>query len=414
MNCLLKKSSILLLLLISCGDFKETTFTSSVPQKFNTMDMISGMGPNIISPVIKDFKNKASAMDEAVRDYCSYVDNKVEVEARSVVLSSWQGTLEQKWMDLFKVIHQMEMLELGPVKEDDRKLALTFYSWPYVSACRVDNEIVLPKGKVQDNLRGLDALEAIIFTPKDKYNCFGVIPHLDQWLGKPLAQREADRCQLAKVVTKDLVAKSSEYYDLWFGATSERESLAGSMFQSLSGEESMAVANEFVEALFALELLVKDLKLGTPSGLNQETCPGVQCAHQAEHQVSGLSIEALVINLETFKALYLGNSVDGQYEGSGFDNFLIDSGFGHIHEKILTNTNQAIENLKSHIGKKTIKDLASAIDRNGCKETTTENREVELCALYGDIKKITDILKGEFLVALSTLSAPTQAAGDMD
>ncbi|WP_197468982.1 hypothetical protein, partial [Oleiphilus sp. HI0125] len=93
------------------------------------------------------------------------------------------------------------------------------------------------------------------------------------------------------------------------------------------------------------------------------------------------------------------------------DDLLEDAGQGNIASTMTTDINAAIANI-DNFGT-TLVASVTGINEADCTNSTSDNRLEEACALHADVKKVTDVLKTDFVTAL-TLAIPQSAEGDND
>ena len=99
--------------------------------------------------------------------------------------------------------------------------------------------------------------------------------------------------------------------------------------------------------------------------------------------------------------------------GYGYEEWLSENGHESLAKEMKQSVLEFIKNLEQQQSQKTIQLLAMDISPTDCDKTTVENRIVEICALYRDAKKVTDLYKNDFLLALN-IGMPTNHGGDTD
>ena len=144
------------------------------------------------------------------------------------------------------------------------------------------------------------------------------------------------------------------------------------------------------DALFYLDTMTKDRKLGQPLGLLN--CSEDRCPDDVEGLSSGTGATDVLGNLIGFRTLFTGG------EGSGFDDLLAQIGHADLAEQVLDAVDQATE-------------TAAALDGPLDQLIDEQPGAVEL--LHAHVKAITDLLKGDLATVLA-LQVPLEASGDND
>jgi hypothetical protein len=214
---------------------------------------------------------------------------------------------------------------------------------------------------------------------------------------------------------KDITLKSSQLESAWSvrGANYTASMLRGEVGTNLE------VTNKISQALFKMDTLIKDIKTAYPAGFEVRIdeqitkCPQATCPRATEHLYADMALESLVASFTGFKVLFTGTNVVSGVNGYGLDDLLVSRGFAGIAKSLTENIDLAIAKIEKLEGQ-SFKKLLENVDQTACEQTTSDNRLVEACALIWDIRKVTDILKNDYLVALAELSAPRQASGDND
>ena len=127
-----------------------------------------------------------------------------------------------------------------------------------------------------------------------------------------------------------------------------------------------------------------------------------------------MSIEAIVSNLEGFYFAFNGIDPITGVNGMGMDDYLSSQNHQSIAQAMNNAINNARKRFSAHVGKNSLYELSLDVSKNLCDASTSENRIVEICALYQDLRAITNILKNDYILALRDISAPSQSQGDMD
>jgi len=153
--------------------------------------------------------------------------------------------------------------------------------------------------------------------------------------------------------------------------------------------------DEVFRAIFYLDKVTKDGKLGLPLGLI-DGCPTAPCGALLETPWSGAAAPAVLANLQGLRLMIQGGP-DAE-AAHGFDDLLEEAGQGQVGRTLLTQIEAAIA-------------AAQAFDQPLQEAITTAPDDV--ADLHDSVKAVTDTLKGPFVIALM-LTIPAEGAGDAD
>lgn len=411
--------SLVLLFSISCAEFFGSKDSNKVctdcsrpslnpfpkgydPQSgdFSEEKMLASIGLNGILPLVYNFDSKVQELHAQLQRSCDL------------------DTARDHWQNAMAAYHQLAAAPIGPLSDKGRLLQDNIYGWPAFNACGVDLEVArLSRGEAWNprllyTMKGLSALEYLFFEPTYTTLCnprsVNNKPALE-WSEKSLTAKQADRCEMARALTEDLVAYSAKLREGWepLQYNYSKSLMDGSVYKTT--KEAITAMSD---ALFALEY-IKDVKLGKPLGLHKDcTNPNGVCLDAIENRWSGSSISAAVNQLQGFKQVFTGGTA-----ARGFDDYLASMGRKDVSDRILALVDQALASglavqnsgtLEQHI-----KDMMSSNQKELCKETTIENRRVPVCAFFQDVRQIAIKMKTEFLSVLSIRAPPTHG-GDND
>ena len=206
---------------------------------------------------------------------------------------------------------------------------------------------------------------------------------------------EQTRWTYIDVVVTDVERRAQELSDAWRGDFGETFENAESPFSA----ERDAVDQLFA-AIFYIDLLVKDRKLGGPTGVHM-SCLEETCPEMIEHNISGFGRAALIANLESFIAVLHGTiNIEPNADSSGFglSELLAQEGATALGEQLEELARRAITQLEAS-------DL-----------TLSEQLERDSDALrqiHASTREITELLKTQVVTTLN-LSVPQEGAGDND
>lgn len=396
----------------SCGEFEQKNLTegpNNITQgidgltdgtlgdlttintgKFSVKKMITNIGVNVISPLTTTFKNNVDQLDSRINTYCSVAETRT---ADNDVLNILKTEVQATFKKTMKSYHRLEAVNYGPLSEKEKELAISIYSWPAAFPCFVDNNLVSLKsdGFEMDNITsdrglGLDALSALILVDDEGTTCTRRINEdLKNWLATPVQEKRIDRCNYMKLLSKDLVEKSDKLVKSW---DISKDNYTLSMTRGKSEAELKLAANEISQSFFYLDTDVKDSKIGNTSKA---------CRRLNEHtNDSKLAVSSILENIIAFQTVFNGINPVTKLNGFGYDDYLANIDHKEIADSINTDTQTVINNLKNLLNSS---DVIS---------------KAEICKNYDDVKKITDVLKADFTLALGEDARPRQSQGDMD
>lgn len=421
--------------LTSCGDFKQSQMTQgasgggiSALEEISTTGDLSVINKGTFS-VEKMILNNgyfiAQSGHEQLLDQLKDLHQDVELLCLSATGSDTEAgnqkfleikeKVKESWKKSVSTWHQLEAFKYGPIAKDGEASALRIYSWPLNNHCRVDLEIA----KISENqnyqlknnvaLRSLSTVEGIIFTKDGEHNCPAEPDFLKNWKNKKIVDRRVDQCRYLKLLTGDLKIEAKKVHDEWridvgnYPVKILRDQVLG---------KKVDAVNSLSQSLFFIEKITKDIKLGAPTGIIG--CAREYCPEMIEHALSKTSLEAIHANLLGFKKVFNGQNFQTGKEGFGFDDYLVSEGYGEVARKMNQSLDLAIVNFEKAMKISDLEKLLKDFKKEECNESTSDNRKNEACALFQDIRGLTNLLKNDFLLALRTLQAPANSQGDMD
>lgn len=312
------------------------------------------------------------------------------------------------WVSAMDVWQKAELFQIGPAAPTSspggQALREHVYSWPLVSRCLIEQNIASKAYEAADfaqkalvNTRGLAAAEYLLFyegsdnacSPSTNINANGSWAALGE---TEIAHRKA---RYAAVVAAGVAGRARELADAWkagggdFKAQLANAGSGGSVFTS----DQMGL-NAVSDAMFYIEIYVKDLKLARPLGIlncDSETCPDT-----VESRFARRSKRHLHNNLVAFRMLMVGC---GAEDSIGFRDLLASVGAGATGEAMLAGVDAALEAESAlpgeDLGQNIVDDLAGAQK------------------IHAGVKAITDVLKTDFVTILD-LEPPKTVEGDND
>lgn len=364
-------------------------------------DVLASIGTHVIAPATAAFAMDAGALHTAVvaLDDATLAGASPE-DARAVAQTAWRDAAS-RWQ-------QLEVMQVGPagaslVADGGEDLRDAIYSWPTADSCSVDRALVEQDYLAADFFAtqlvwayGLDALEYLLFAQSPAHTCPAQVQLDGPWAALGTEELARRRSAYARVVSGGIVARADELAGRWahddgdFGALLAAPGEGDSPF----ADEADAL-DEVFRAMFYVELVTKDDKLGVPIGA-QAGCAAVPCIDQMEAPHAGVAAAAIRENLEGLRQMVLGGP--DAATGDGFDDLLAGAGEAAIASTLLARIDEAMvatEAFDASLQDELAADPEAAAD------------------LYAAVKAVTDQLKGPFVMALM-LTIPAEGAGDND
>lgn len=371
----------------ACGESNNTSF--------NCTTMLNNVVDIVVQPVMDDVVSKLNSQEGTLSEYCNAIGD-----------ASKKTAAQADWLDTMASAQQLAVMQFGPLKSEDTFKQL--YSWPSYGEELFDLEIVdYDNAENQSTYaisssasrKGLIALEYVLFTddgymaPEDEDTPQSIITWQS---GKTASEKQQARCDYALLAIDDLLTQAEALQGEWnaYSIVDDYSSL-------------QAAANAISDALFYIDKQTKDAKL--IAALPQET-NGTFNAESLESQYANASKTHIKNNLLAAKALLEGDT------GLGINDYLAAKGQSTLGDEMVAALDVAIANVDAISG-----NLQSAVSNasdvseciNATSYATGDSDIVKTCALQKNLKAFTDLLKEDFVLALS-FSKPSDASGDND
>lgn len=394
----------LVLAAAACGGSSGSGTDPLPNDDFDRRRLLSSYTEQVVLPAVRNFASAAAELasttailesalisaDTAPEEHAAARDAFLEA------MAAWQA---------------IEVLQVGPAGNPGmamggQGLRDEIYSWPVVNPCRVDQETVRGQFLAPDffstalvNLRGLDAIEYLLFAPDEANACS---PSVDintsgSWSSLvatgDLGPRRAAYAARASADVADLAANLRDLWEPTGGNFAAQLTGAGtdtSIFPS-----AQSATDDVFAALFYIELDTKDLKIATPAGLLPD-CPRSVCPDLVESPWADASKDHILANLTAARRTFVGGSSTAT--GVGFDDFLVARGADSLAATMLSALETAI-------------DAVEAIP--GSMVEALESDPESVRTAHAAIKAFTDPLKTQFVTVLN-LTIPQEGAGDND
>jgi predicted lipoprotein len=375
-------------------------------QAFSRSNVLLNLGLNVIAPWTRDFEREAIRLEMSLQEAC-------ESSARPLndpALTSARDSLKKMMLTWAR----LQMVDFGPSQAAGQFISSGISAWPWTNLCGVDRIVadfsetrVYPTQLIH-TMRGLEALEHLLFAGDDAVRCNANLPahhSVATWLKKDVAVRRVDRCQMAmhfsSTVKMHAVNLSTSWNPTRSNYTKTWVSDHGDIQASL---------NTMTDSLFFLEQ-VKDRKLAIPLGLSTH-CAQKVCPEQIEAAGSELGLPLVLANLRSLQTLFHGSAVTGAETDAlvgaapyGLDDLLaLEKNRPEVAKRIGREISAAIKTAENLIQQGSMVRLVNRIPEEGCGK---------LCDLHTQVRDVSRSLKTDFLGILE-LRPPRVIEGDND
>ncbi|MFT7621457.1 MAG: putative lipoprotein [Myxococcota bacterium] len=383
------------LCLSGCGDD-----SSAVPVEGKNADahreLLTAMVDAVFLPGLREFDQHAGTLVEATAALAT------NPAALDDARSAWKAAMAA-WQ-------RVEVLQVGPAGmmgavAGGQDLRDAIYSWTTVNPCRVDQEVVEQVfvdvsafASEPVNVRGLDALEYLLFVPTAGNDCklASEINSSGSWQALSETEIRDRRATYAHTVAQLIRTDSETLLTAW-------EKVGGDFAQALATggagstvyPTAQAALNAVSDALFYVEAATKDIKLALPSGISGECT--ADCDQRVESRWAHQSKEHIVANLIAFRLSFTGGD-PADASAIGFDDLLAAAGAGAVSDALVAELDAAIQ-------------AADAIPGTLAEAVIANPAAVE--AAHAALKTAMTRYKTE-VMGLLDLSIPEQVASDND
>lgn len=360
----------------------------------------------------------AAAADCAVWHYCVFEEQAVALEgALSALVTAPSAESEASAQEAFfaalSAWQRAELFRFGPAARSTepggQDLRDLIYAWPVGPECKVDEQTVsqsyrAPAFHSLDFVaspvsgRTLNALEYLLFARTFTNGCsqFNPINADGTWAALSRDEITSRRREYALEVARDVSTRSRALLDAWSPSGGNfRAVFTGSGPGNTTFPSEQAVLNAVSNALFYLDVELKDVKLATPLGLTPE-CTAAACPNAVESTYTDRSLAYVRENVIGFRRLFEGCG-EG-FAGLGFDDWLRDVGASDLADRMTADL-------------RAIDGVIDAVP-GSLSEAVVSNRDAAL-AVHTAVKAVTDELKTEMVTVLN-LELPAASEGDND
>lgn len=387
----------------------ESDVTQPSGSDFDEAKLVESLVDNVITKTFLLFNSKAQSQQQMIAEYCQLEQQSIETSSDAATAALIDA--QTSWLDTMASWQQAEMMQVGPLLTNNGELKSRIYSWPAISRCGIDQDVVYHQDQVinedssrpynitarTSTRRGMFALQHVLFNQQYDHHCSIANDALADWNNRTILDRKVARCEFAVTAATDIVNSSEELLDKWqgengFAAELKSAGQAGSQFES-----AHAALNHISDALFYLTEVVKDKKIAEPIGIFPNSCGTSACPEDVESVDSKSSLANIKANIIAFEAVLLGQ-LESEAELIGFDDYLTDEQATATLERMLVGIAQskaAITAIETDLG------------------TALLDNEEQVREVHSKVKNITDELKNDFINELA-LELPKTSAGDND
>ena len=371
--------------LMSCDD-GASMGPPAAPVGAQTQAFLESLDRDLITPTYATLQTATAALSQSAG---AWRDSPTDSSARAAAQADWQIAMDA-WQ-------QAEMLQIGPASRvgvGSAGLRDELYSWPQHNPCRIDQEVAKGAADSPDfaasrlvNAYGLDALEYLLFFEDVANQCPPQVPPNSDSAWSQMGDDEvtARRAQYAAAVAAQVHRDAQRLATDW-------DTFSDDLVAAYPNAQ--AALNAVFAALFYLDLVAKDAKIGDVAGITAG-CASDACPENVESRWVGRDARNLRANLDAAHAILFG--APGA-ETVGFAALLSERGADALVIELQANLAAAM----------------TAVDRLDApfSELAT-TRTDDLRAAYTAIKAVTDLLKTQFVTTLN-LSVPDEGAADND
>jgi predicted lipoprotein len=344
----------------------------------------------------RDFQGVAGELEAATAALAAGPDAGKQEAARAAF---------HRAMDVWQVA---EVMQVGPAARrafaGGADIRDNLYSWPLVSRCAVEEQLVSKGYESPDfgstlvNRRGLFPLEYLLFYEGADTACASNSPIVSggTWAALSAEERAARKRAYAAVLAADVHRRATQLVQAW---SPEQGGFVRTL--AMAGPDNTVYPttqkglNALSDALFYVESEVKDRKLAPPLGLRD--CESDTCPELVESLFAGRSKANLRANLVGFRRLVEGCGTD--YAGTGFDDVMVAAGA----EPLAVTLRERVVAAQAAV---------EAVEEADLRQALVQDK-ASVRAVYDAVKGVTDLLKTEMASVLD-LELPQDLEGDND
>jgi predicted lipoprotein len=344
--------------------------------------------------------------------YAEVADSAARLEERTATFRS-SPTEENRtaardaWKETVGLWQQAEVLRMGPASPatnpGGQGVRDLIYSWPLVSRCLVEQTLVSEgfadadfKTDALINVRGLVAIEYNLFFEPAENACGPAsgINTSGAWAAIAGAELDGRKRAYAAILAEDVRDRAAFLRDAWADGGSYAELVAGIGDAGSPFTSEQKALNALSDGIFYVEREVKDLKIGRPLGLYE--CTESSCPNTVESQYARVARDHVKNNLLGFERFFSGCDEAPEH---GFAGLLRTVGAKDVADDMESALAAAL--------------AAADAMPNGDFVVALSEERASLEALHAAVKKLTDLLKTDFVSVLD-LELPNIVEGDND
>lgn len=366
---------------------------------FDRNALLEDMADQVIIPAVKDFDGEAGSLMAAVE---AWSNEPADGQLREAAQQAWLST-SLSWQ-------RMEVLQVGPAggaggpsaggRTGGQSLREEIYSGPFANPCRADQKLV-DRGYAQSdffetstvNAYGLDILEYLLFVDDGATRCSSFAIDLDKWDSLPDEDLQARRAEYAALVASRVSGDALRLDQAW---ASFRDDFVNAGRPGSAFDSAQDAIDEVFAALYYVDLVVKDDKVGTPAALNSR-CLEDDCLEQSESQFAEASRVFVHANLESAREMFTAG------QGVGFDDYLEAAGSPELAGTLLTQLDEAVA-------------AARGFDfsiQTGIRAGRDSEEFQKVAELHAAVSAFSNTLRAQFVSVLA-LEIPQEGAADND
>lgn len=357
----------------------SSSYVSGIHYLDKEGDVTSYLTENILDQRVHSFNQNFELLNTELKVYC-------QTEGSELTLASFQ----ELWWNAMADFHYLEVLPVGPLSENKKRLSQSIYSLPLNKQDKlIDKEIKKAAkrkekyrlNKNKNHINGLDSLEYVLFVQMDQ------------------STEPADSCYYISALMSHLNEKVEVFNEKWSEYLVALK--APEVQTDLKDTFINMAANEVVQFV---DKDLKDRKLAAPMGLKYDTVykcrPGENCADVwLEHPFSNMAKESLLVHLQALRDIFEGPRGKGMSSGMGLSDYLVYSG-AEPKSLGLSKMMRDFEALPEGENYKAMFDVEM-------------NEENEIFLAYQSLQKFGSWLKVDFVADLNT-ELPGSVQGDND
>ncbi|MBX3219348.1 MAG: imelysin family protein [Labilithrix sp.] len=313
------------------------------------------------------------------------------------------------WKTAMEIAQRAEVYQFGPAAistaPGGRDMRDPIYAWPLVGRCALEQTIVSKAYETPGwatsalvSTRSLAAAEYLLFFTGAENECpaESEINTNGSWAALGAEELAARRLAYARVVTADVVQRTQALVDAWDPAKGNFiEELATAGRSKSFASEQMAF-NAVTDAMFYVDLQLKNSKVGKPAGFLPD-CAAAPCLSAVESPWAKRSKEHIRQNLAGYEKLFRGCGPGGS--GLGFDDLLGAVGAESVTAKVeasLVEIRAALDALVEPTFEEDLQKNIAGVQR-----------------LFDALRANAALMKAEFVTVLD-LELPKRVEGDND